>query len=41
MELTIELENLLPPLLERANAKKDLFKPNDKGLLESLSTVLL
>jgi dynein heavy chain len=41
MELAIELERQLPPLLDRANAKKDLFKTNEKGLMESLSTVLL
>lgn len=41
MELAIELEGQLPPLLDRANAKKDLFKTNEKGLMESLSTVLL
>jgi dynein heavy chain len=41
MELAIELEAQLPPLLDRANAKKDLFKANEKGLMESLSTVLL
>lgn len=40
-ELAIELEGQLPPLLDRANAKKDLFKANEKGLMESLSTVLL
>jgi len=27
--------------LDRANSKKDLFKTNEKGLMESLSTVLL
>jgi hypothetical protein len=41
MELAIELEGQLPELLEKANAKKDLFKLNEKGLMESLSTVLL
>ena len=41
MELTIELEGQLPQLLDRAMAKKDLFKTNEKGLMESLSTVLL
>ena len=41
MELAIELEGQLPQLLDRANAKKDLFKANEKGLMESLSTVLL
>jgi dynein heavy chain len=41
MELAIELEGQLPPLLDKANAKKDLFKANEKGLMESLSTVLL
>jgi dynein heavy chain len=41
MELAIELESLLPPLLDRANSKKDLFKANEKGLMESLATVLL
>ena len=41
MELAIELEGQLPQLLDRAMAKKDLFKTNEKGLMESLSTVLL
>ena len=41
MELAIELEGQLPALLDRANAKKDLFKANEKGLMDSLSTVLL
>lgn len=42
MELAILLENQLPPLLDRYNnVKKDLFKTNEKGLMESLSTVLL
>ncbi len=41
MELAIELEGQLPQMLDRANAKKDLFKANEKGLMESLSTVLL
>lgn len=41
MELAIELEGQLPQLLDRASAKKDLFKANEKGLMESLSTVLL
>ena len=52
MELTIELEGQLPPLLDRSvsiinqlinfqQAKKDSFKTNEKGLMESLSTVLL
>lgn len=41
MELAIELENLLPNILDRSAAKKDLFKTNENGLMESLSTVLL
>jgi len=41
MELTIKLEELLPPIIDIANAKKDLFKLNDKRLMESLATVLL
>ncbi len=41
MELAIELEGRLPVLLDRAIAKKDMFKANEKGLMESLSTVLL
>ncbi len=41
MELAIELEGMLPTLLDKGESKKDLFKANEKGLMESLSTVLL
>lgn len=36
-----ELEANLPPIIDREDHAKDIFKPNSKGLLHCLSTVLL
>ena len=41
MELATELKKNLPEQLDMANGKKELFKPNKKGLIPSMSTVLL
>jgi hypothetical protein len=40
-ELAEKLLEDLPPLLDREDHAKDIFKPNNKGLLHCLSTVLL
>ena len=41
MERAKELKKNLPPLLDKAAGKKDLFKQDKQGLISSLSTVLL
>jgi|LauGreDrversion4_2_1035121.scaffolds.fasta_scaffold56412_4 dynein heavy chain len=40
-ELAKELEGSVPPLIDKEEHAKDIFKPNSKGLLHCLSTVLL
>jgi dynein heavy chain len=40
-ELSEELEANLPLILDKEDHAKDIFKPNNKGLLHCLSTVLL
>lgn len=40
-ERSKELKKNLPPILDRATGKKDMFKPDKQGLISSLSTVLL
>jgi dynein heavy chain, axonemal len=41
LELAIELEANLPPLLDKEDHAKEIFKLTNKGLLSCLSTVLL
>ena len=41
MERAKELKKALPELLDKASAKKELFKADKQGLISSLSTVLL
>lgn len=41
IEKCTEIQEQLPELLDRAEGKKELFKNDSKGLLPSLSTVLL
>ena len=40
LEKAAEFTEILPPLLDQAEAQKDLFVYNSQGLLPSLSTVL-
>lgn len=41
IEKCLEIQSKLPPLLDRAEGKNDLFKHDAKGLLSSLTTVLV
>jgi dynein heavy chain len=40
-ELAQELLNGVPAIIDKEEHAKDIFKPNNKGLLHCLSTVLL
>lgn len=41
IEKANELKALLPQILDRFKGKKELFKENKQGLMQSLSTVLI
>lgn len=41
MDIAINLEKNVPPLIDKNDHHKEIFKINSKGLLHCLSTVLL